>query len=164
MNIDMKNTFYILTIVIFCFFSTKILAIDSSISAGSNTSLKVNVDSKLIIKDIWARPSLSSNNNSAAYMKITNPSSYPIVIIGASASSVANNVELHKSFVDTNGVSKMTLIDKILVPANSTIELAPGGIHIMLYDLKRSLIAGDKFEITLKLDEMEEVIVESLVK
>ena len=118
----------------------------------------------LEISDIWARKSMLPNNNSAAYMKINNRSDQQITIIGASATAIANNVELHKSFVDEKGISRMTSIDNIVVPPQSEIELKPGGIHIMLFDLKRSLSAGDTFTLTIKIDGMDPMEVESSVK
>ncbi|RTK92658.1 MAG: copper chaperone PCu(A)C [Rickettsiales bacterium] len=118
----------------------------------------------LIISDAWARKSISPNNNSAAYMKIQNPTDQQITIIGASATKVANNVELHESFVDERGISRMTTINSIVVPANSTIELAPNGIHIMLFDLKREFKEKDKFEITVKIQEKDPIIVDAIVE
>ncbi len=125
---------------------------------------KAEVKKTLEITDIWARKSMSPNNNSAAYMKINNPTAEQITIIGASASRVANNVELHKSFVDEKGVSRMTSIDKIVVPAGSSIELTPGAIHIMLFDLKKNLSEGDKFDITIKIEGKDPIVLETLVK
>jgi len=122
------------------------------------------VKKTLEITDIWARKSMSPNNNSAAYMKINNPTAEQITIIGASASQIANNVELHKSFVDEKGVSRMTSIDKIVIPAGSSIELTPGAIHIMLFDLKKTLSEGDKFNITIKVEGKDPMILETLVK
>lgn len=98
----------------------------------------------------WARASLSPNNNSAAYLTIKNTSDTEYTLIGAGAMEVANNVELHQSFVDEKGVSKMVSIDKIIIPANSEIVLKPAGMHIMLLDLKKALNAGDRFKLALK--------------
>jgi periplasmic copper chaperone A len=125
------------------------------------------VDAKQITLELsgaWARASMSSNSNSAAYMSITNPTNKQITILGASAAIVSNNVELHKSFVDEKGISRMTSIDKIVVPANSTIALAPGGIHVMLFELKRKLTAGDKFKMHLELESAESVSIDVEVK
>ena len=124
----------------------------------------VLADDALLVSDSWARASLSSNNNSAAYMSIKNTTDKQITIIGASAAVIANNVELHKSFVDEKGVSRMTSIDKIVVPANSTIDLEPGSIHIMLFDLKRRLVAGNKFKITLAIEGMEQISIDTEIK
>jgi len=118
----------------------------------------------LEISDAWARKSMSSNNNSAAYMKINNTTDEQITIIAASATDVANNAELHKSFVDEKGISRMVSVDAIVVPPKSTIELKQCGIHIMLLDLKETLIPGKKFPITIKMKGHDPITVESSVK
>lgn len=118
----------------------------------------------LTINNGWARASIGSNSNSAAYMEIRNNSNQQITIIGANALEVSDNVELHKSFVDEQGISRMTDIDKIIVPANSTILLKPGQIHIMLFDLRQKLQAGDRFFLTLLLQDRAPVQTEIIVK
>ncbi len=121
--------------------------------------------SMLKITDAWARKSIPPNNNSAAYMKISNNSEQDIVIIGASAAMVANNLELHNSFIDENGISRMTSLGKIVVPAKSKIELSPGALHIMIFDLKKSLNIGDKFDISIKIENDDKpIIIETNVK
>lgn len=135
------------------------------IIAFSLLSLTAKAASTVTITDSWARQSISPNNNSAAYMKISNAGDSDITVIGASAAAVANNVELHKSFVDEKGISRMVAIDKIVVPAKTTIDLAPGGIHIMLFDLKKNLNVGDKFNIEIKFEGQDKpMIVETEVK
>ncbi|MGC0371960.1 MAG: hypothetical protein DGJ47_000661 [Rickettsiaceae bacterium] len=140
--------------------SIGVLFLSLSVYANEKTTEKQG----LIVKESWARTSIPPNNNSAAYMKITNPNKEQITIIGASAAMVANNVELHKSFVDEKGISRMTSIDKIVVPGESTIELAPGAIHIMLFDLKKNLSLDDKFKLILKLEGMKPVASTVVVK
>ena len=103
----------------------------------------------------WARPSMSTNNNSAAYFTIKNNSDKEYILIGVSAADTANNVELHQSFVDEKGVSRMTNIDKMVIPSHAEVALKPGGNHIMLFDLKHSLKTGDKFKLELKFDKAD---------
>ncbi|MCP5369161.1 MAG: copper chaperone PCu(A)C [Rickettsiaceae bacterium] len=117
----------------------------------------------LIVTEAWARMPAEPNNNSAIYMTVTNPTKNQVTIVGASASVVANNVELHNSFVDEKGVSRMTSMNKIVIPAETSITLAPGGMHIMLFDLKKKLTEGDKFEVTLQLENAEPIISEVIV-
>ena len=164
-----KKIIFTISLACFACFNTTIAA-EPSGEVASNESTEVDTAAEevkkttLEISGAWARASLSSNNNSAAYMSINNPTDKQITILGASAAVVANNVELHKSFVDEQGVSRMTSIDKIVVPANSTIELAPGGIHVMLFDLKRKLVVGEKFKIILALEEMDAILVDAEIK
>lgn len=44
---------------------------------------------------------------------------------------------------------KMRPVEKIEIPAESTVKLEPGGLHVMLFDLKKDLAAGDTVEVTL---------------
>lgn len=132
---------------------------------GSNAQAPAPAIQPIQVTGAWAMPSLSPNNNSAAYMEVANLTDKDVVIIGASASEIANNVELHKSFVDEKGVSRMTTVDKIVVPAKTTVKLTPLGMHVMLFDLKRTLNNGDKFKIELKIEgETNAVVVETEVK
>ena len=162
-------------IIILSFFAFVNVSIAESKTSSTNKEMgiagdkvsdskKTTDENSLKVSAAWARASYSSNSNSAAYMSINNPTDAQITILGASSMSAANNVELHKSFVDELGVSRMTSIDKIVVPSKSIISLAPGGIHIMLFDLKKALKIGDKFKITLDIEDSYPVIVDVKVK
>ncbi len=140
-------------------------AANSVISAATNAITPApELQKNLIITDAWVRETISPNNNSVVYMKISNPTDKEIVIIGSSAAETANNVELHQSFVDEKGVSRMTSIDKIVVPAKTDIELAPAGIHIMLLDLKKSLKIGDKVKLEVKIQGRNPLVIQAEVK
>lgn len=149
-----------LSIINYAFFS---IASDNHTPSSTDSSkdkdnkIQTKVESLEFINP-WARPTMSPSNNSAAYLKIKNNSDKDYNLIGASAIDVANNVELHQTFVDEKGVSKMSLLNKIIVPAHSEIELKPGGMHIMLFDLKRSIISGDKFKLNLKFEDQIKTI------
>jgi len=158
-----KNIILISSLIAALFISPAYAA-ESTEKASSEEEAVEEVKTSLEISNVWARKSMSPNNNSAAYMKVSNPTKQQITIIGASAIAIANNVELHESFVDDKGISRMTSIDKIVVPAESEIQLKPGGMHIMLFDLKRSLSTGDKFTIEIKIDGMDMISVESSVE
>ncbi len=60
----------------------------------------------------------------------------------------AGRVELH-AMKSEGGVMKMFRQDKIDVPANGTVTLAPGGMHLMFFDLKNPPAAGSKATVTL---------------
>ena len=48
-----------------------------------------------------------------------------------------------------DGVMRMRQIAHIHLPPNKTVSLEPGGLHIMLFDLKAPLKPGDKVPMTL---------------
>ncbi|TXG81547.1 MAG: copper chaperone PCu(A)C [Sphingomonadales bacterium] len=60
----------------------------------------------------------------------------------------AGRVELH-AMKSEGGIMKMIQQDKIDVPANGTVTLAPGGMHLMFFDLKNPPAAGAKATVTL---------------
>ena len=47
----------------------------------------------------------------------------------------------------------------IALPAGETVSLEPGGLHVMLLDLPEPLEAGEEFELTLTLEDGEELVV-----
>lgn len=118
-------------------------------------------------QNAWARPSMSTNagkrNNSAIYLEIVNNSNTDYNLVNVS-SDVANRVELHRSFVDEKGVSKMVKLDKLVIPTKTSAILQPGGMHIMLLDLKTILKVGDKFDLFLYFDNNIQKVVQVEVR
>ena len=100
------------------------------------------------IVDPWARSATLEGGNSAVYMVLRNTSDTADKLIAVSG-DVANAVELHESSME-NGVMSMHPVEGGLeVPAKGSIELKPGGYHIMLIGLSKVLKAGDM--VTIKL-------------
>jgi copper(I)-binding protein len=63
-------------------------------------------------------------------------------------SSVSDSIEIHSMTMD-NGVMKMRMLDELALKAGKPTELAPGGYHLMLFDLKKALKAGEEVSFTL---------------
>lgn len=110
----------------------------------------------------YARAVPPGQPNSAAFMTLTNGSAEPRALVSAS-SPVAGTVELHThSLVD--GMMQMRKIERIEVPAGKTVELAPGGLHVMLIGLKQPLDPGSKVDLTLSFDDGSKAQVEAAVR
>jgi len=60
-------------------------------------------------------------------------------------------------------VMKMREVEAIELPAGKTVELKPGGLHIMLMGLKAPLKAGSSVPLTLKFEKAGEVSVKLTV-
>lgn len=97
------------------------------------------------IMDAFGRATL---DRASAYFTIINNGSEGDALVKASA-PVANRVELHET-VTVGAETKMQPVDKIEVPAGGTVQLKPGGLHVMLMDLTRDLKEGDQYTLTLK--------------
>ncbi|MEM8697913.1 MAG: copper chaperone PCu(A)C [Pseudomonadota bacterium] len=87
------------------------------------------------------------NRPMAAYMAIANAGGTPEALLSASSPDF-DAIELH-TVDEENGVFKMREIPRIAIPAGGTAELAPGGLHLMLFGAQRRLQAGDSFPLTL---------------
>lgn len=53
----------------------------------------------------------------------------------------------------SSGMMQMRPVERIEVPAGQTVELKPGGLHIMLLDVKRTLEPGETIEVTLEFEK-----------
>jgi len=81
----------------------------------------------------------------AAFMRIV--STYDTALMEVTSPS-AKFIEIHEMTKEGN-VMKMKAIDRLPVPAEKPVELTPTGYHMMLFELKAPLNAGDKVPLTL---------------
>lgn len=114
----------------------------------------------LTIDHPWARATAASQANGAAYLVVDNDGE-PDRILGATSPAAAR-VELH-THIDDNGVMRMRQVEAIDLPAGET-SLAPGGLHIMLFELGAPLVEGESFPLILTLEQAGDVEVEVKVE
>ena len=105
----------------------------------------------LSIDHPFARATPPGAKSGGAFFVVKNAGATPDKLIRA-ASPVAGAVELHQMTMD-GGVMKMRAMTALDVPPGGTLELKPGGYHIMMLDLKQPLKAGDKVPLTLTFEK-----------
>jgi len=111
----------------------------------------------------WTRATPKGSTVAGAYMTITNKGSAPDRLVGGS-SSVADRFEVHSMVMD-GGVAKMRPVDGGLeIKPGETVELKPGGFHVMLTGLKQPLDKGQKVKATLEFEKAGKVEVEYTVE
>ncbi len=89
----------------------------------------------------------SRGESSAVYLRVQNRGGSDLVFVSASSAS-AERVAFHRTIVE-DGVARMEVLDELVVAAGQSLELQPGGSHLMLSGLKRDLLIGERFELTL---------------
>ncbi|MEW5893760.1 MAG: copper chaperone PCu(A)C [Pseudomonadota bacterium] len=99
------------------------------------------------VEQAWARATAPGQNVGGVFMTLSADQDLSLV---AGSSPAAARVELHTMRMDNN-VMVMRPVDKIELPKGKKVELAPGGLHIMLIGLKAPLKAGDKVPLSLTL-------------
>lgn len=103
----------------------------------------------------WARATPGGAKVGAAYLEIKAAAGSDDTLVSAS-SSIAGSVELHTHSHD-GGVMRMRRVDKIAVGGGTTVTFRPGGLHIMLIDLKQPMKVGDRVPLTLRFEKAGEV-------
>lgn len=107
------------------------------------------------VKDAWARPALQGQTATGAFMSLT--SNDGARLVGAS-SPVAGVVEIHEMVME-GSMMKMRAIPGLDLPPGRSVELKPGGYHVMLMDLKRPLKAGERIPVELRLETKDKRLV-----
>ncbi|WP_099866132.1 copper chaperone PCu(A)C [Pararhizobium haloflavum] len=107
----------------------------------------------------WTRATPPSATIGGGYLTLDNGGATTDRLVGGS-SPVAERVEIHTMEID-GGVMKMRkLADGVEIPAGETVDLAPGGLHIMLIGLKQPIAEGDMVPVTLEFEQGGSVEVE----
>lgn len=114
------------------------------------------------IDGAYARASIPNVPNSAAFFVIKNNSDKDIAITSAN-SDIAEKNELH-THIKENKMMKMMKIEKLVVPAKSSLELKSGGDHVMLMGLKKELKAGDEINLELSFSDGDKKSIKVPVK
>jgi periplasmic copper chaperone A len=109
----------------------------------------------------WARASVGTARPSAAYVTIRNTGDRPERLIEVTT-SVAGHAETH-AMVHEDGVIKMRPAGPVEIPAGGEVQLAPGGLHIMLMHLNAPLEEGGTLPLTLVFETAGEVTVEAQI-
>ena len=114
------------------------------------------------IDGAYARASIPNVPNSAAFFVIKNNSDKDIAITSAN-SDIAEKNELH-THIEENKMIKMMKIEKLVVPAKSSLELKSGSDHIMLIGLKKELKVGDEINLELSFSDGDKKSIKVPVK
>ncbi|MFM2073736.1 MAG: hypothetical protein RJB34_41 [Pseudomonadota bacterium] len=116
-----------------------LLAVTST--AWAQTTVKV--------EDAWVRGTVASQKATGAFMRLTPSANARLV---AAQSPVAGVVEIHEMAMEKD-VMKMRQIPGLDLTVGRTVELKPGGYHVMLMDLKQPLKNGESVPITLVFED-----------
>lgn len=130
--------------------------------AGKAAANNATAADSVTVENAYARAVPPGQPNSAAFLTLVNTSDTDHSL-KAAASPVAATVELH-THTNNNGVMEMRQIPQIDVPANGKAELAPGGLHIMLIELRQELKAGESVAVTLTFEDGSTTVVDAPIK
>ncbi len=112
--------------------------------------------------DPYVRAMPPGQSVSAAFLGLSNTGEedHALVAVETPAAMMA---EMHEHTM-ADGMMQMRELEKIDLPAGATVELKPGGLHLMLMGLKSQLVPGDQVDITLIYEDGSKATVKAPVR
>ena len=126
------------------------------------TAVAQSIAERVTVNDPYIRAVPPVVKTSAAFMRLRYEGPDEQFLVSAST-PIAGAVELHMHEHD-EGVMRMRRIPHIHLPPEKTVNLEPGGLHIMLFDLKSALEPGQEFPITLVFGDDSTKVVTATVR
>jgi periplasmic copper chaperone A len=112
----------------------------------------------LVISQAWSRATPGGAKIGGGYLTIENKGSTSDRLIGGTWNTGAK-VEVHEMAVN-DGVMTMRPLDQgLVIEPGKIVKLAPGGTHLMLFDLKSPLKQGEKVSVDLEFEKAGKVTV-----
>lgn len=100
----------------------------------------------------WVRETPKGAKVGGGYLTITNTGTTADRLIGG-ATPAAGRFEIHVMSMD-GGVMKMRQLENgIEIKPGETVELKPGGLHVMMMDLKQPFAKGGEIKGTLRFEK-----------
>ena len=104
---------------------------------------------QVAVSDPWVRATVPAQKVTGAFMRVQ--AAVPLRLVGVQA-DVAGRTELHAMAMDGQTM-RMRRVDAIELPAGKGVNLASGGYHLMLMDLKRQVKDGESVTLTLTVQD-----------
>ncbi|WP_242616821.1 copper chaperone PCu(A)C [Rivibacter subsaxonicus] len=99
----------------------------------------------MTVSDPWVRATVAQQPATGAFMQLLSVQGARVL---EARSPAAAMVEIHEMKMD-GGVMQMRPVQALELPAGKTVELKPGGYHVMLMGLKQQLKEGDSVPLSL---------------
>lgn len=126
------------------------LAMAILFSLSTTATLAADVE----VKDAWVRGTVTGQQATGAFLEITSKSGAALVGAASPAAAVS---EIHEMKMD-GGIMKMRAVTRLELPAGKTVQLAPGGYHVMLMKLKQPLKKGESIPLTLQVEGPDKTV------
>jgi periplasmic copper chaperone A len=97
------------------------------------------------VEGAWVRSAVPGQQGTGAFMRLT--ANEPMQLVGV-LTPVAGVAQVHEMKMEGD-VMKMRAVANLDLPAGRTVELKPGGYHLMLMDLKQPLVQGSTVPVSL---------------
>jgi len=104
------------------------------------------------VKDAWVRGTVAQQKATGLFASITSAQGGRLVALSSPAAGI---VEVHEMAMEGSVMKMRAVSGGLELPAGKTVELKPGGYHVMLMDLKQPLKAGQLVPVTLVVESAD---------
>ncbi|NNG23570.1 copper chaperone PCu(A)C [Telluria aromaticivorans] len=111
--------------------------------------LSASAFAQVSVTEPWIRATVPQQKVTGAFMRVQ--SATPARLVGVQT-EVAGRAELHEMAMDGQTM-RMRRVESIELPAGKPVNLASGGYHVMLMDLKRQVKEGETVAVTLNVQD-----------
>src|SRR3982751_4346581 len=105
-------------------------------------SASAHAEGKLTVLDAWIRAAPPDSRMLAGYATLKNTGDSPIKVLTIQSDAFRQS-SIHETVVE-HDVTKMRELPRLDLAPDATIEMKPGGRHLMLLDPRHPIAAGDK--------------------
>ena len=116
---------------------------------------------RIAVRNGWARMA-DSGATSGAYLEIVNNDTSGMTLVGVTT-EVAGAAEVHET-MQHDGMAHMMARAELPIAAGEVLSMQPGGLHVMLVDLRHALVVGDSVPLRLRFRDGTELPVVVPVK
>jgi len=106
---------------------------------------------ELEIHDAWIKNLPPAVPVRAGYMTIRNAQANAVSIIAIRSDAFAS-VEIHRTIAE-DGMMRMEPVPTLVIEPDSSVQLAPGGLHLMMMNPTEATRPGDLLQIVIELDD-----------
>lgn len=106
---------------------------------------------QVTIQDPWVRGTVPQQKATGLFMNIDAAQDVRLV---AGQSPVAGVVEIHEMVMEGNVMKMREVAGGLPIGKGRTMNLKPGGYHVMLMDLKQPLKGGETVPVTLTFEDV----------
>ncbi|WP_052134390.1 copper chaperone PCu(A)C [Sphingomonas sp. 37zxx] len=110
---------------------------------------------QISVEEAWIRLPAVAGRPGAAYFTIEAAGRDDALT--AASTPVAKRAELHESMAGTGGMMTMNALETVPLKAGQPANFAPGGRHVMLYDMTRGLQPGNETRLKLSFASGREI-------
>lgn len=107
-------------------------------------------NSDISVNNAYVTALIPGQEVSAGYMTISNQGDTDQELVSFN-SSAARMVQLHTTSMAADGMMNMSMLEGVVIPAGGSIQLQPGGNHLMIMGVDREAFSGESIDVQIEL-------------